>query len=463
MAILIALGTSCKSKIPEKKSEANTFTSQPEVDLTLFFKAEEEFLNAKFNQSRETYRLLSLQFPDSSGIWARIATCYAKQSNYSQALLTLDTALRLEPNNYNYLDLQAYWLSKNSRPQQAAEAFLKLSSKNLKSWTLIEDAARNSYRTRNYKKLIEICDTWSRRFGLNDRVAYYYLHAYDRQNDSGSILRLLDKLETKYPDRIRYGKKRLIYLTKKGYYHQAHALGNKVYKSLPSDNNVVYSYLQACYLAEDWPMANEVLRDIASNTALKTRTVKNSFSLVTKKKERFEEFDTLVEEANRHHAGKSTWDLYYSHIRSEAGDYSLTIKSLKSAVKEHPSNIKQWEKLLQMLYFVKDLELVDYVVEFREMYPFMNIGKLYGKAAGLDPAIISNNLKDENLSAISAYDLWKKENKASEAFELMKEECSQTRNPIILSWMYELAKELKKPKETEKYLKSAKENGAIIE
>ena len=463
LAFFIAAGVSCKSKIPENPSKETSFHPKKNVDLSLFFKAEEQFQKGKFNQSRAYFRQLSHQFPDSSGIWARIATCYAKQQNFSPALLALDTAINLEPNNYHYMGMRANWLAKNNQYSEAANAFLALSSKNHRSWTLIEEAAVNSYRTRNYEKLLEICDTWSTRFGLNDRVAYYYLYAYDRQNDSGQVLTMLNRLEKKYPYRVRYGKKRLEYLTRKGYFSQAYFKGEEVYKMLPNDDKVVYSYLQSCFHQKDWTKVTHIVSNISQNPNLKARTARNSFKLIEKKKQHIPHFDSMLNKANTNYSGQSVWDLYYSGLQSVSGDFSSRIKVLKKSVEEHPSNIGQWEDLLQLLYFTKDKEQKAFTQKFIDMYPFINVGKLYAKAAGVETPFGGSSVKGEYLHAIEAYDLWKKEAKKAEALSLFKKECSNTNNPIILFWMYEIAKDLKKTVDADKYLEKAKKNGAIIE
>ena len=462
LVIFIILGNSCKSK----KAVIATAASPKQFgqrDYSLFFKAERFYQNGKYSQSREIYRKLSSTFTDSSGIWARIANCYAKQNDFSQALLTLDTALNKEPRNTDYLHLKALWLAKNSRSEEAANAYLKLSSKNTKSWSLVEDAARTSYNGGNHAQLIEICDTWTTRFDLNDRVAFYYMHAYEKQNDTAKIMRLLNQLETKYPDRMRYGKKRLSYFSTKGYYTQASLIGKSVYKNFPNDNMVVSDYLKACFFAENWEEAMRILEDISQNKILAAETAKNGFLLLGREKELFPAFDRLLDSANQTYGGRYTWDLFYGDHISKTGDNSLKIKLLKKTVEEQPSNIQQWETLLQLLYFTSDIELKDYVMEFTELYPFMNIGKLYSTAAGIEPQLIIGAIQDEYLSAITSHTLWKKENKKTEALRLLEKECMDTRNPIILLWMHQLATGLNKTIDAQKYLKKALKNGAIIE
>lgn len=461
LVIFIVFAVSCKSK-KATETASSKFNQPAQADYSLFFKAERYFQLGKYSQSREIYRKLSNPFTDSSGIWARIANCYAKQNDYSQALLTLDTALNKEPENSSYLHLKALWLSKTNRNREAANTYLKLSSKKPQSWSLIQDAARTSYSGRNYTQLIEICDTWTMRFGLNDRVAFYYLHAYEKQNDTSKILRLLNQLETKYPNRIRYGKKRLTYFSNKGYYTQASLVGKSVYKNFPNDNSVVSNYLKALYFTKNWKESIRILEDISQNKSLAAETAKNGFLLLGKRKDTFLEFDRLLDAANQTFGGQSIWDLFFSDYVSKTGDYSLKIQLLKKAVAEHPSNIQQWESLLQLLYFTSDINLKDYVLEFTELYPFMNIGKLYMTAAGLEPQLMIGAIQDQYLSAITSYSLWKKENKKTEALALLERECKDTRNPVILIWMHHLAAGLNKTIDAKKYLNKALENGAIL-
>jgi hypothetical protein len=93
----------------------------------------------------------------------------------------------------------------------------------------------------------------------------------------------------------------------------------------------------------------------------------------------------------------------------------------------------------------------------------MNIVKLYSTAAGIEPQLIIGAIQDEYLSAITSHTLWKKENKKTEALRLLEKECMDTRNPIILIWMHQLAAGLNKTIDAQKYLKKALKNGAIIE
>ena len=462
LVIFIVLGVSCKSK-KAVTTASSSIKQADQIDYSLYFKAERFFQIGKYAQSRAIYRKLSSPFTDSSGIWARIANCYAKQNDFSQALLTLDTALNIEPHNYDYLHLRALWLAKNSRNEEAAYTYLRLSSKNTKSWSLVEDAAKTSYRGRNYSQLIEICDTWTLRFGLNDQIAFYYMHAYQKQNDTAKIIRILNQLEAKYPYRVRYGKKRLTYFSNKGFYTEVFAMGKSVYKNFPNDNTVVSNYLKACFFTQNWKEAIRLLEDISLNKKLAAETAKNGFLLLGKQKNQFLDFDRLLDSANQTYGGQSIWDLFYSDHILKAGDYSLKIQLLKKAVEEHPSNIQQWEMLLQLLYFTSDSELKDFVVEFTELYPFMNIGKLYSTAAGIKSQMMIGGIQDEYLSAITSYTLWKKENKKTEALLLLEKECIDTHNPIILLWMYQLAIGLDKTIDAKKYLNKALENGAIIE
>jgi len=460
LAIFIAIGTSCKSKIPKKENSAS-FNPKPEVDLTYFFEAEQAFINGKYTRSRESFRALSNQFPDSSGIWARIATTYAEQNDFRQAIATLDTALVKEPDNYEYLHLQAQWLAKNSQTNKSSKAFLALSNKNHKSWSLLEDAAKNAYYNRDNNLLIEVCDTWSKRFGLNDRNAFYYLQAYDRNNDSANILSLLKALELKYPDRERYGKKRLKYLASKGYYKQAVIDGEKAFDFYNNDESIALTYLKVCVNAPEWEKANRAFETITSQANFSAGTYVETFNMIHERKERFKNYDSLLVKSNKLLQGESEWDLYYSGLQSIQGSFDLAIQNLQKAVRKTPSNIAQWEKLLQLQYFTKNLDLKTFANEFAEMYPFMNLCRLYQKAAGVEPGFLVTGITDEYLSAINARDIWL--NKPLQAQAIYEENCSNSSNPIILYWMHELYKSINKDDLAFEYLEKAKKNGAVIE
>jgi len=190
------------------------------------------------------------------------------------------------------------------------------------------------------------------------------MHAFEKQNDTAKILRLLYQLEKKYPERIRYGKKRLTYFSNNGYYTQASLVGKSAYKNFPNDNSVVGNYLKASYFTENWKESIRILEDISQNRSLAAETAKNGFLLLGRRKDTFPEFDRLLDSANQTFGGQSIWDLFFSDYVSKTGDYSLKIQLLKKAVEEHPSNIQQWEMLLQLLYFTSDSELKDFVVEF---------------------------------------------------------------------------------------------------
>ncbi len=88
------------------------------------------------------------------------------------------------------------------------------------------------------------------------------------------------------------------------------------------------------------------------------------------------------------------------------------------------------------------------------MYPFMNLCRLYQKAAGVEPGFLVTGITDEYLSAINARDIWL--NKPLQAQAIYEENCSNSSNPIILYWMHELYKSINKDDLAFEYLEKAK-------
>jgi tetratricopeptide (TPR) repeat protein len=437
----------------EKKTE--------ELSYALYIDAEQQYALEKNNSSRSIYRKIAMAHKDSSGPWARIACTYANEGMHVSALKTLDTALRLEPKNYDYLSLKAKWLQDSRQYSEASKAYLKLGEINQKSWSSMEDAAQMASKARDYSALKDICDKWKTRFELNDRIGLYYLSAFDNLRDTSGIFKIFDELESKYPERLKYKKQRLNYLTQRGYYDLAFNNGLETYNSFKQDDEVVYNYLTAALKLENWTRASLILKNLEIDTIGTNATLRIA-QLAYKHLSNLPDLNDILAKYNKRLMGDANWSLWYGAINGGNINFEVVKQNLNSEIQNDPNNLANWEKLLSLMYFTErdHNELKEKSTEFSDYFPLMNLGPFYLYCAGgVGADFILNDIYSQS---VEAHKIWSA-GKPLQALDILRKGWEDIKNPVILYWMYEMATELGLNSEAKLYKAAAKEYGAIIE